>query len=225
MVKLICRYLFLQYISVKFGITVYKANIENINKAISNFNWTRAFENISVDKKVELLNETLLNICRNYIPNKEIKCDYCQPPLMTDNIKKSLKEKSKLTKIFYENGQRKADCEKVLEKAVECTNEILEAKKNYILKISKKLEDSHTAPKAYWTILNSLIYNKKFPAIPPLFVDGNFISDFCAKVNIFNNYFALVCTPIKNTSVLPPPFSYKTNTRINYFKVTESDYE
>ena len=32
-----------------------KANIENINKAISNFNWTKAFENLSVDEKVELL--------------------------------------------------------------------------------------------------------------------------------------------------------------------------
>ena len=36
----------------------YSTNIENINKAISNFNWTRAFENLSVVKKVELLNET-----------------------------------------------------------------------------------------------------------------------------------------------------------------------
>ena len=44
----------------------------------------------------------------------------------------------------------------------------------------------------------------------------------CAKANIFNNYFASICTPMKNTSVLPP-FSYKTNTRINSFKVTESD--
>ena len=40
-----------------------KANIENIKKAIPNFNCTRATENISVDKKVELLNETLLKIC------------------------------------------------------------------------------------------------------------------------------------------------------------------
>ena len=109
-----------------------------------------------------------------------------------------------------------------MEKATECTNEILEAKKNYILKISEKLEDSHTAPKAYWTILNRLIYNKKIPAIPPLFVEGNFISDFCAKAIIFNNNFASICTPIKNASVLPP-FSYKTNTRMDSFKVTESD--
>ena len=109
-----------------------------------------------------------------------------------------------------------------MEKATECTNEILDAKKNYILKMSKKLEDSHTAPKAYWTILNRLIYNKNIPAIPPLFADGNIISDICTKANFFNNYFASICTPIKNASVLPP-FSYKINTRINSFKVTESD--
>ena len=94
---------------------------------------------------------------------------------MTDNIKISLKERSELTKKIYKNGQRKTGCEKVLEKA---NNKILEAQKNYILKMNKKLEDSHTAPKAYWTILNRLIYNKKIPAIPSLFVDGNFISNF-----------------------------------------------
>ena len=40
-----------------------KANAENIKKAISSFNWSKAFEN--------LLNETLLNIFKNYIPNKK----------------------------------------------------------------------------------------------------------------------------------------------------------
>ena len=70
-----------------------KGNIDHINKVISNFNLTRAFENLSVDEKVELLNKTLPNIYLNYIPHKKIKCDYCQPPWMTDNIKKSLKER------------------------------------------------------------------------------------------------------------------------------------
>ena len=72
---------------MKFGITV--KQILKTNKAISNFNWTKkAFENLFVDEKVELLNETLLNIYRNYIPNKKIKCDYRQPSWMTANIKK-----------------------------------------------------------------------------------------------------------------------------------------
>ena len=63
MVKLIFGYLFLQYISEVWDYS--KANSEKINKVISDFNWTKAFENLSVDEKVELFNETLLNIYRN----------------------------------------------------------------------------------------------------------------------------------------------------------------
>ena len=48
-----------------------KANIKNIKKAVSKLNWNKAFENPSVDEKVELLSKTLLNIFRNYIPNKK----------------------------------------------------------------------------------------------------------------------------------------------------------
>ena len=49
------------------------ANAENIQKAVRE----KAFGNLSVDRKVDLLNETLLNILRNYIPNKKIKFNYC----------------------------------------------------------------------------------------------------------------------------------------------------
>ena len=85
----------------------------------------------SLDEKVDLLNKTLLNIFRNYIPNKKVKCDYRQPPWMADIIKKSLKERCKLTNFFYKNGQRKVDHDQVLEKSEECTKQILEAKKDY----------------------------------------------------------------------------------------------
>ena len=116
-----------------------KASIENIKKAISNFDGNKAFENLSLDEKVDFLNKTLLNIFRNYIPIKKIKCGYRQPPWMTDNIKKSLKERCKRTKVFYKNGQRKIDHDKVLEKSEECTKQILEAKKNYIIKIDQQI--------------------------------------------------------------------------------------
>ena len=35
-------------------------------------------------------------------------------------------------------------------------------------KITSKLEDSNTAPKTYWSILNHFLYNKNIPSIPPL---------------------------------------------------------
>ena len=96
-----------------------KVKAENIKKAISCFNWNKVFENYSIDAKVELLNETLLNIFRKYIPNKKIKWDYRQPPWMIDNIKRKLKQRTKLIKCFYKNGQMKCDYYKVLEKFAE----------------------------------------------------------------------------------------------------------
>ena len=78
-----------------------------MNKATSNFNRTKAFENLSVDEKVELLNETLLNIYRNYIPNKKIKCDYRQPPWMTDNIKKIPERKIEIDKNILQKRSKK----------------------------------------------------------------------------------------------------------------------
>ena len=116
-------------------------------------------------EKVALLNQTLLNIFRNYIPNKKIKCDYRQPPWMTNKTKNLLRERSKLTKYFYRNGQRESYRDKVLEKYAECTRGILEAKIQNIRKMTSKLEDAFSAPKPYWTIINHLLYNKMIPAI------------------------------------------------------------
>ena len=62
----------------------------------------------------------------------------------------------------------------------------------------------------------------KILVMPPLLVDGSFISDYCEKANLFNNFFASICIPIKNKSVLPP-FLYQTNTRISYCRVTNRD--
>ena len=72
--------------------------------------------------------------------------------------------------------------------------------------MTSKREDSNTASKTYWSILNRFLYNKKIRTIPPLLVDGNFISNFCEKANLFNNGF--FCTATKNNCRLPA-FIYK----------------
>ena len=52
------------------------ANVEEIQKPTSLFNWEKAFENLSIDEKVGLLNNILLNLFRNFIPNKIVKSSY-----------------------------------------------------------------------------------------------------------------------------------------------------
>ena len=95
-----------------------------------------------------LLNQTLLNISRNYIPNKNIKWDYQPPQWITDKTKKFLKDLN-WQKIFTEIFRGKV-IGIMCWKNAECTREILEAKKQYILKLANKLEDVISAPKNYW---------------------------------------------------------------------------
>ena len=74
------------------------ANAEGIQQSISRFNWKKAFENLSINGKVDLLNATLLNMFCKYIRNKIVKCGYRDPPWLTKQIKSKLKERSKITK-------------------------------------------------------------------------------------------------------------------------------
>ena len=67
-----------------------------------------------------------------------------------------------------------------------------------------------------------MLYYKKLPTIPLLLVDGKLVSDFSKKANIFNNFFASICTPIDNASCLTL-FSYRTGSRIKSFHFTEND--
>ena len=79
---------------------------------------------------------------------------------MTDDIKKPLKECSKLTKTYYKNGQQIIDYDKVLENSADCTNKITQAKNDYINKMTDKLQNSSAALKTYWAILSRLLYKK-----------------------------------------------------------------
>ena len=94
---------------------------------------------LSIDWKVDLLNEALLNIFQNYITNIKIKCDSRQPPWMTKNTKRSLKERSKLTK-YYKNDPKKSDYEKLLENLLIVLNKFWKLKIITFLKWPKSFK-------------------------------------------------------------------------------------
>ena len=149
-------------------------------------------------QKVDLLNEILIKNFLETIPQIKIS----PTPWITDDIKKSLKEHSKLSYhknlSCYKNGQQKSDYDKVLEISADCSKKITQAKNDCINKMTDKLQNRFTAPKTYWAILSCLLYNKKILAIPPLLLDGKFVSDFCEKA-ILLIIFPSICTPIQNT--------------------------
>ena len=88
----------------------------------------------------------LKNNFLNFIANRKIKCNYRHPPWMTDDVKTKLKERSKLTKKYYKNGNMKSDFDKVTGKSNKSRETISAVKDIYIQQICEKPNDPMTAP-------------------------------------------------------------------------------
>ena len=105
---------------------------------------------------------------------------------MTDYTKCRLRERSKMIKKYCKYGKMKSQLEELQEKTDEHTALILDAKEKYARYImSNKLNDPLTTPKMYWSILNRFLNNTRIPAIPTLFLNGDIITNFSEKDELF----------------------------------------
>ena len=75
-----------------------KADVLKIQKALKSLNWDRLLDNKNVDSQVLILNDIILNIFRNLVPNKYVTSDNKDPMWMNEDIKSKIKPKSK----FYQ---------------------------------------------------------------------------------------------------------------------------
>ena len=66
-------------------------------------NWERLFDQKDINAQVVALNETILNVFRNYVPNKYITIDDKDPVWMNETIKSKIESKKcTLQKIYSE---------------------------------------------------------------------------------------------------------------------------
>ena len=180
-----------------------KADISNIRKALDSRNWEKLFSQKNINAQVTVFNETILNIFRNYVPNKYITCDDKDPVWMNENIKSKIKSKNLLYKQYTQNGRKESDLI-VLENLIAELNELISSTKSlYYENFGKKLNNPLLQVKTYWSILKTFYKDKKIPLIPPLLIVNKFVTDIKTKANIFNKFFAEQCTPFNNGSVLP----------------------
>ena len=64
-----------------------------IRRAISEFNWDKAFSNSNGNEKVNIFSHTILNIHRNFFSHEHIMCDDRDPPWFNGKIKSLAQEK------------------------------------------------------------------------------------------------------------------------------------
>ena len=182
---------------MKYGIIVVPDLIKN---SIELFDW--AF--------VDLFNNNLLNIFRNFIPYESITCSDKNPPWMN---KDAIRQKNRLYRIYISGGKKRVDHNTLQEYTFFFSNLITTTKDSYFVKLGKRLNYPTTAPKTYWSILKQFLNKIKIPTIHPLLVDANFVTDFKKKkLAYLMHFFADQCSIFNNGSIIPGMI-YKTNIR------------
>ena len=76
-----------------------KADPNNIRKALDLVNWEMLFDQKSIEAEIATFNDTMLNIFRNFVPNKWIN----------ETIKSKIKAKLILYKKYIQNGKFESD--------------------------------------------------------------------------------------------------------------------
>ena len=190
-----------------------KASSTKTRQALESINWERLFHKKDLNAKVIALNETILNVFRNYVPNKYISVDDKDPVWMNEIIKSKMKTRNKLFKQYILNGRFESDFILIESLVNELNDLISQTKTLYYENLAKKLNNPLLQAKTYWSILKTFYNDKRIPLIPPLLIDDTFITDTQAKANIFNNFFAEQCTPLKNNSMLPTNQIFLTQAR------------
>ena len=89
---------------------------------------------ICLNEQVKVLNEVLLNIYSNFIPNKVKTIRPQQAPWVTQTIKNFLRKKNRAYRNFVRSGQPDDKLQGVQNMISEGSRLIEEAKRNYFLK-------------------------------------------------------------------------------------------
>ena len=106
-----------------------KADSEKIRKALDSVNWERLFNKKDIDARVVVLMyyETILNVFRNYVPNKYITIDDKDPVLMNETVKLKIKTKNNMYNKHIQIGRSESDF-LLLETLISELNELIPLK-------------------------------------------------------------------------------------------------
>ena len=181
----------------------FQANSDLIKRVVDLFDWESALIDLDADVQVSVFNDTITNIMPNVVPNEITICDNRDPPWMNRHIKNLIFYKTNFYKTFVHGKNSMFHLLTFNNLRNHLHQFIQKAKPNFLNNLAKKFSDPSTSTKCYWSLLKTLLNDKKMPCIPPIFHNNKYIVAFKEKSEIFNTFYAEQCSIIPNRSVLP----------------------
>ena len=114
-----------------------------IRKAIDSIKWKRLFHGKDINAQVTSFNNTILNVFKNYVPNKYIAIMY--PVWMNDTVKAKIKIKNLLFKLHMDSERFEGDFGFLKALTAELNELISSTKTLYYENLAKKLNNPVTS--------------------------------------------------------------------------------
>ena len=92
-----------------------KSDTEKIKNEVNSTDWRARFAGLGPDEMTDLFTSNLYSILSMNIPNKTLKCNDKDGPLITPDVKTAIKRKHRVFKKFVDGGRREEDWKHVKE--------------------------------------------------------------------------------------------------------------
>ena len=124
-------------------------------------NCQNLFLNKDVHQQVRTLNDMVINVFSNLVPNKIVTFDDRDPPWMTEYIKIKIEQRDKIYENYLRSSKNNQDFQ-CLQSAIDnVSNTICKRKSDYYNQLAHKLIDPTTSSKTFWFILKTFVNGKK----------------------------------------------------------------
>ena len=185
------------------------------------YDWVGELNNLTDDPEgqVELFDEVINNISKNFIPHEEKTFYAGDPPWLTKNCKDFYKKYNQFYKRYARRGYPPAEKARVEAMKSEYATMVIAAKENYAKRLGAEVSNPRTGPKKYWTALKKLINKSVSTVIPPILHENILVTGAHEKSVIFNDYFKKQCTLLDTDSVLTA-FERKTPHSISEINIS-----
>jgi hypothetical protein len=193
-----------------------KGDFDQLNKDIDDFPWATIFES---DNDINTVStnwtNTFLTLCKENIPNRNIKVKPRDAPWFTHECKTSIRDRNRLYNRFRRN--RTTFSENLWKNKAKETRVVLNlARLHHKQKMMDILSDPTIAAKKYWSLVKRIYGSKKGLGIPVLEVGNKQLTTSTDKANAFTTYFGKQQTLIEPEGHQLPPLVLLTDSRLDF---------
>ena len=198
-----------------------RANAGMLQRACRMYDWVGELTYLAdnPEGQVELFDEVISNISKNFIPHEEKTFYAGDPPWLTKNCKTFYKKYNQLYKRYARRGYPPAEKARVEATKKEYDTIVTAAKDAHIKRLSAEVSNPRTGQKKYWSALKKLLNKTISTVIPPIMNNNTIVTDAHEKSILFNDYFKNQCTLMDTNSVLPV-FERKTHHTISDINIS-----